>query len=27
MDPREKNPEGVRAAIDAALQEKSQSGA
>ena len=27
MDPRDKNPEGVRAAIDAALQEKSKSGA
>ena len=27
MDPKDKNPEGVRAAIDAALQEKSKSGA
>ena len=27
MDPMDKNPEGVRAAIDAALQEKSKSGA
>jgi protein-disulfide isomerase len=27
MDPMNKNPEGVRAAIDAALQEKSKSGA